>query len=326
MPEQKQLTTSKDPIIQLLTANKKAIESVLPKHLTPERVLRLCYQAITTTPKLRQCTQQSLLNCIIELSKRGLELGYTAHILPFKQTATFIADYKGLIELAHRSGMIQAFRFKPVYEKDKFEYEEGTNYSIQHKPCREKDRGKLIAAYAIVYFKHGGYDFEVVEQADIDVIKSQAPGAKSQDSPWNTENEWTMWCKSAVRRLAKRIPQSPDLQRVAYLDELAESGVKQSFDFEIEPTDAEFEVEQKPSQDETKQKIEEKLHSMQQGKQTTIESEEQEAVLQAILKYDADEIENAQKQLGFVVGINKLGALTLDALNVLSDELEKLKK
>ena len=65
---------------------------------------------------------------------------------------------------------------------------------------------------------------------------------------------------------------------------------------------------------------------MQQGKQTTIESEEREAVLQFILKYDADEIENAQKQLGFVVGINKLGALTLDALNVLSDELEKLKK
>ena len=36
-----------------------------------------------------------------------------------------------------------------------------------------------------------------------------------------------MWVKTAIRRLAKRIPQSPDIQRAAALDERADAGVSQ---------------------------------------------------------------------------------------------------
>ena len=218
----------RDPIYELLTTYKTAIRNVLPKHLTPERILRIAYTAIYRSPKLRECTHESIINAVLEISMLGLDIGRTAHIVPFCKEATFICDYKGFIDLAHRSERIEAFTFKPVYEADDFQYEEGTSRYIKHKPFRGVDRGPLTAAYSIVFFKHGGFDFEVVEEPDIQATKRFSPGAKRSDSPWNKKDlEWTMWCKTAVRRLAKRVPQSPELQRAAYLEELAEAGLKQ---------------------------------------------------------------------------------------------------
>lgn len=244
----KEMTVQKksDPIMELIKQYQGSIANVLPGHMKAETVVRMAFNAVYKTPKLRECTKASLVNCILEASMLGLDIGRTAHIVPYGKTATFIPDYKGFIDLAHRSDRIQSFPFKPVYEKDLFEYEEGTTRYIRHKPFKGKGRGPLIAAYATVFFKHGGFDFEVVEQADIDAVKKRSPGARMKDSPWNQPDlEWTMWCKTAVRRLAKRVPQSPDLQRAAYLEEMAEAGLRQDIDhakdiidLEPLPTDA----------------------------------------------------------------------------------------
>lgn len=227
MSEHTAVTTQQDPIYEMLMKYKGAVASVLPKHLTPERMLRIGYQVIHRTPKLRQCSPASLINGLIEISMLGLDIGRTGHLIPFKNEAVVIVDYKGMIELAHRSGQINSLPFKPVYENDFFDYEEGTNRYIKHKPAT-KDRGDLIAAYAIANFKHGGFDFEVVHPVDIEAVKKVAPGAKSSDSPWNNpDQQWTMWCKTAVRRLSKRIPQSPELRRVTELEDLVEAGLSQ---------------------------------------------------------------------------------------------------
>jgi len=228
MSEQKAMSVTEDPIYQALMSYKTAIASVIPKHLTAERMLRISYQMIHRTPRLRECSINSLVNGIIEISMLGLDIGRTAHLVPFKREAVVIVDYKGFIDLAHRSGQINSLPFKAVYENDLFDYEEGTTRFIKHKPAAT-DRGDLVAAYAICNFKHGGYDFEVVHPVDIAAIKKSAPGAKSSDSPWNNpDQEWTMWCKSAVRRLSKRIPQSPELRRAVELEDLVEAGLKQN--------------------------------------------------------------------------------------------------
>lgn len=227
MAEHKALTKQEDPIYKMLAQYKGAIASVLPKHLTPEKMLRLAYTAIHRTPKLKQCTPVSLINGIIEISSLGLELGRTAHLIPFGREAQVIVDYKGMIDLAHRSDKVATIVLKPVYEKEVFEVVEGTERYIKHIPVL-KDRGELVAAYAIITFKDGSFDFEVVGPDDIEIIKKRSPGAKKADSPWNTEDEPTMWCKSAMRKVAKRTPQSPEFQKAAYLEELLEAGIKQN--------------------------------------------------------------------------------------------------
>ena len=92
MTESKELTI-KDPIAKLLTENKKAIESVLPKHITLERMLRLSYQAFGSIPKLRQCTPESIITSLLSVAKYGGDIEYNAHIIPFEKTPYIIEDY-----------------------------------------------------------------------------------------------------------------------------------------------------------------------------------------------------------------------------------------
>jgi recombination protein RecT len=232
----------KDAIMTMLSNNWPTIKNVIPRHLTPERMARIAYTAISTSPALASCHPMSLANAVIEASMLGLEIGGPlgmAHLLPFGGKATLVIGYKGFMDLAYRSGIVSNFSAQPVYENDFFEYAYGLHPKLEHRPA-EGDRGKLRYAYAVAHYKGGGYDFEVVTPADIVATKKRSSGAKKNDSPWNQADlEWTMWVKTAIRRLAKRIPQSPDIQRAAALDETADVGKQELHHIiDIQPTTA----------------------------------------------------------------------------------------
>lgn len=232
----------KDSVAVMLEANWKTIKNVLPRHLTPERMARIAYTAIVQSPALRDCNPVSLANAVITASQLGLEIGGPigmAYLVPYKKEATLIIGYKGFQDLAYRSGMVSNFSAHPVYEHDHFEYCYGLTPKLEHRPSDGK-RGALKYAYAVCHFKGGGYDFEVVTPEDISVTKRLSAGARSgsKDCPWNNpDQEWTMWVKTAIRRLAKRIPQSPDMQLAAAIDERAEAGLGQGLThiIDVEP-------------------------------------------------------------------------------------------
>jgi len=226
--------TAKNEIADLLAANMKAVRSILPKHLTPERVMRIAYIAIEQSPKLGQCSKASLINAILEASMLGLEistpLGH-AHLVPYKTKCQLIIGYLGFLDLAYRSNQISKFAMQAVYEKDHFRYQYGTNAFIEHRPSDDINIGDLKYAYAIAQFKDGSTEFEVVNKRTAEATKARSAAKHKQDSPWNTSDEWTMWVKTAVRKLAKRLPMSPDIQRAAMLDEYAEAGIKQNISY-----------------------------------------------------------------------------------------------
>lgn len=248
----KELTVHQQSTIQgLLAKNIKAIKSVLPRHLTPERMCRIAYMAIARTPKLAECSQHSLLNAILEASMLGLEIGGPlglAHLIPFKGEAQLIIGYQGFMDMAYRSARITNFSAHPVYEDDTFEYAYGLNPKLYHVPSQNDDPGALMYAYAVAQFKNGGFDFEVVDKRIAMAAKSRSAAKNKQDSPWNTQDEWTMWVKTAIRRLAKRLPQSPELQAMANLDDRAEAGVSQEIniiDVPVQELPAESALEKK---------------------------------------------------------------------------------
>ena len=218
----------------LLANNMKAIKSVLPKHLTPERMLRVAYTTIVQNPKLARCTQISLVNGVIGASILGLEIGGPlglAHLIPFKNNrtnsleATLIIDYKGLIELMYKSPQVKSISAQPVYKNDDFDYAYGTKRFLDHTPYDDGDRGELIRAYCIVDFINGGQEFEVVNHKTAMAAKERSMAKNSKDSPWNKkEDEWTMWVKTAVRRISKRIPKSPELQRAIAVEMAVDEG------------------------------------------------------------------------------------------------------
>ena len=102
-------------------AMREQFARALPKHLSPERFCRIAITALTRTPKLADCTQESLMKCLLDLSAFGLEPdGRRAHLIPYKDQCTLVIDWKGLAELAMRSGIIAKLHADVVCENDEF--------------------------------------------------------------------------------------------------------------------------------------------------------------------------------------------------------------
>jgi recombination protein RecT len=194
---------------------KKQFAAALPRHLTPERFTRIALTAINRTPKLMQCTKESLLTCLLDLSQLGLEPdNRKAHLIPYenrklnKTICTLIIDYKGLVELARRSGEISDIHADVVCENDHFEYSFGTEGKLVHKPAI-KDRGNVTAAYSFVKLKDGSSSYEVMNKEEVDAIRERSKAGNT--GPWVTD--WKEMAKKTVfRRHSKWLPVSPEFQ------------------------------------------------------------------------------------------------------------------
>jgi recombination protein RecT len=151
-------------------SQKATMAAVLPKHMDAERMLKLALGALRTTPKLMQCRTDSLFGSIVQCAQLGLEpntpLGH-AYLLPFENRQKGITEvqiilgYKGLIDLARRSGQIVSIAAHEVCQKDHFEYEYGLDEKLVHRPALG-ERGPVIAFYAAAKLVGGGYAFEVM--------------------------------------------------------------------------------------------------------------------------------------------------------------------
>lgn len=191
--------------------------------MTPERMGMIAYTEIRRNPKLLQCTPQSLFGAIMQASQLGVEPGPLGqcYLVPFwnKKAGTydvqFILGYKGMIDLARRSGNIESIYAHAVMEKDSFEYSYGLNPTMNHKPAL-KDRGNIIGFYAVVHFRDGGNQFEYMS---IDEVEKRRERSKAADSgPWTSDYE-EMGKKTILRHMWKYLPVSVEVMRQTTLDE-----------------------------------------------------------------------------------------------------------
>lgn len=195
---------------------------VLPKHLTPERLLRVALTACQQTPKLLDCDRKSLYSAIMRSAQLGLEpdgvLGQ-AYLIPYGKTVTFIPGYKGLIDLARRSGEVSNIIAKEVYENDEFDVDFSQEIPFVHKPKLEGDRGKLTHFWAMARFKDGGFHWDYMSVAEVEAIRDKGNGKGNQ--VWK-DYFVEMGKKTAIRRIAKYLPMS--VQRAAVHEDLYDAG------------------------------------------------------------------------------------------------------
>jgi len=207
-------TVDPNSIKELVTsaAGKKQFAMALPKHLSADRFLRVALTAFTRTPKLLQCTKASLTESLMDCSALGLEPdGRKAHLIPYGNKCQLIVDYKGLVELARRSGEIADIHADVVCENDFFEYSFGTNGNLEHKPAISS-KGVVIAAYSYVKLKDGSSSYEVMNLEEINAIRKRSKASGS--GPWVTD--WNEMAKKTVfRRHSKWLPVSSELMKAA---------------------------------------------------------------------------------------------------------------
>lgn len=206
----------------LLTGDafKAQIRNALPRHLKPDRFIRIALTALQKTPKLMDCTQESLFGCLLSLSAAGLEPdGRNAHLIPYGKVCTLIVDYKGLIELVQRSGKVSYVHADVVCENDEFEYSKGN--LEKHVISFRKPRGEPYAYYALARFKDGGEQCVVMTIEEVTAIKKRS--RSGGNGPWVTDFT-EMAKKTCFRRLSKWLPLSPEIK------EVIEADMKHDFD------------------------------------------------------------------------------------------------
>jgi recombination protein RecT len=197
------------------------------KHLTPERLTRIVMQALAKTPKLQECTQQSLLASVFQACFIGLEPnGPTneAYLVPFWNKnvpgggafeCQLMPSYRGLIKLARNSGDVSLFYSHIVHENDEFALEYGDAPHVTHKPLLEGERGKIRGAYACVKFKDGSTDVEWMSFEELERLRKISKNADG--AIWKDHAE-EMYRKAPIRRLQKRVPCSVEMSAAVDLD------------------------------------------------------------------------------------------------------------
>lgn len=193
-------------------AFKDAVAKVLPKILPPDRFVRVAITAMTRTPKLRECDRASFFSAMLSLAQTGLEPdGRRAHLIPFENRkrgvveCQLIIDYKGLAELAMRSGLLSYLHADVVRDGDIFDYSLGEiREHIPHYLRRDQGKpeksGNVYAAYAVARFKDGSAKAEVMSVDEVNAIRSRSRACASDihcargASVQNTFSEGALAC------------------------------------------------------------------------------------------------------------------------------------
>lgn len=218
---------------QYIKQMQKEIAKALPSVITPERFTRIVLSALSTNPKLAETTPQSFLGAMMTAAQLGMEpntpLGQ-AYLIPFFNGKTkclecqFQLGYKGLIDLAYRSGEVKIIQAHVVYSNDDFEYALGLDPVLKHIPARE-ERGAPTHVYAMFRTKDDGYGFAVMT---MDEVREHAQKhSKSYGSgPWQTNFE-EMAKKTVLKRVLKYAPLKSEFVRAVSCDETVKTTVSE---------------------------------------------------------------------------------------------------
>jgi recombination protein RecT len=209
----------KKGIQDLIKVMEPEIKKALPSVLTPERFTRMVLSALSTNPKLAGCTPASFLGAMMTAAQLGVEpntpLGQ-AYLIPYSNHGTdevqFQLGYKGLIDLAYRSGQVSTIQAHVVRENDHFEYALGLDPKLEHVPAAS-NRGEATHYYAVVRMKDGGFCFAVMSKEEVEAhARKYSKAYSSGYSPWKTNFD-EMAKKTVLKRALKYAPMKSEFVR-----------------------------------------------------------------------------------------------------------------
>lgn len=144
---------------QFLTRLKPQMALALPKHLNADRMTRLVLTAFSTNPALQQCSFESIAASVMTAGQLGLEpnVNGACYLIPYNGTCTFVAGWKGLVDLASRSGRSTVYTgviFEDQVQGVDWDFIDGSRRDlIIKKQSSLIDESKITHAYAIGWIK-----------------------------------------------------------------------------------------------------------------------------------------------------------------------------
>lgn len=225
---------------QLLNRMAGQIQKALPSMVSSDRFQRVALTAFSNNPDLQKCEPMSFIAAMMQSAQLGLEpntpLGQ-AYLIPYGKQVQFQVGYKGLLELAQRSGKIKTIYAHTVRENDEFDIDYGLEQKLTHKPILKGDRGEVIGYYAVYHLDTGGSSFAFMTKDEI--LNFAKKKSKSfNKGPWQTDFD-EMAKKTVIKRLLKYAPVSIEMSKAISSDETFKSKIDDDMTL-VEDDDVEF--------------------------------------------------------------------------------------
>lgn len=205
----------------ILNGMKAQIASALPKHLTADRMIQMSATLIANNPTIAQCDFKSLVGAVMQASILGFEpvaaLGQ-CYFVPYGGKVQFQIGYKGYLRLAQNSKELKNLYAEVVRAGDTFEYELGLEPKLRHIPALDST-GAITHVYAVAHMNNGGYQFVVLTRGQVEALRMRSPmQGKGISGAWATDYDEMAKAK-AIKKLAKYLPLSVDMQKAIASDE-----------------------------------------------------------------------------------------------------------
>lgn len=190
-----------------------------------DRFIGVALTAVSTNPKLQQCSLDSLVRALYDAAQCGLapnSITQEAHLIPFRNRkkggydCVFVVGYRGVLNMLYATNIFSSIEVKEVRDKDEFFIKEGLHPDLHHVKA-EGDRGDFRGCYAIARYKDGGAKFEYVSKLEGEGHRDRFTKSKDKEGkafgPWKDDFP-AMCMKTALKKLAKYCPTAPATQKL----------------------------------------------------------------------------------------------------------------
>ena len=186
---------NRDKALQTLeatvTRRVRASEALLKRMgVSEDAYMTMALNALIYIPELADCTPASMDVALIQALQCGLLPNqWEAVIVPFKSTATFIPMIAGRAKMAREATRGLRIHTQTVYRDDAWEYSEGLEPVLEHKPSPDGSRADrdVLAAYAWAHVPGApGKEYEVLLRADIDRYRAMSRPRTARRGPTTT--------------------------------------------------------------------------------------------------------------------------------------------
>lgn len=224
-----------------MTVNKKSIFALLKSREThlaignvdPARLIKAAMLGLRDNPDIGKCTPESIFASVLDAARLGLDpsgLNNSAHLVPFKNNGVFectlIPGYKGLEDIAVRSGVIILCRAGKIPHGSMIRYVRGLkpdlaiyDTEVVSAPIDASlQAAKVDCYYAVAELPNGNKEFELMTKKEVDAVRKG-----SRSSAWRDHFD-AMAKKTVIKRLMKQLPQSTDMAIALDMEDAAETG------------------------------------------------------------------------------------------------------
>lgn len=243
----------KKSMMDYVKAQEANIRAALPAYITPERFTRIIANAMNTNPELMTCSPRSFICAMMQAAQLGLEpntpLGQ-AYLIPYNtktgRMCQFQLGYRGMIELAYKSGKVASIQAHSVHENDFFHIVFGLEPKLIHTPQVKGERGKTYGFYAILTTTAGQSVFEYMSRDEVEAHAKRYSQAYD-NGPWKTAFD-EMAKKTVLRRLLKSAPLSAEMKPILEADFAVKDAPVEPDMLDVPNIESEFVEEETPNE------------------------------------------------------------------------------